>query len=88
MTTSPLTRRNALRGLLWVAAAPAIVRATSLMPIRTIEPWLYVQVSFTPLGGNKIFTIDEINRELWKLWKESLDRFEADVAKDIMEIVS
>lgn len=36
--TQLITRRSALQGLLWVAAAPAIVRASSLMPIKALEP--------------------------------------------------
>ena len=46
-TTEPdlLPRRRFLAGLVGILAAPAVVRAASLMPVRVIEPIL------TPLRG-------------------------------------
>ena len=64
------TRRGFLKGLLFVAAAPAVVRAASLMPVSA------------ELGGdtmtlghlaraNQYLTINDISREAVKLFSES-----------------
>lgn len=59
-----LTRRGLLRGLGGLICAPAIVRVTSLMPIREFllpEPLLYPSA----------LTIDMITREAIELWRNS-----------------
>lgn len=39
MTALILPRRKVLLGMLGLVAAPAIVRATSIMPVRAVPPW-------------------------------------------------
>lgn len=58
------TRRGFLAGLLSALAAPAIVRASSLMPISVSRQSLLV-------NQNSLLTIDMITREAIKLFKSS-----------------
>lgn len=46
-----LTRRGLITGLISLVAAPAIVRASSLMPVRAIDGWVYLgtEVHGTPI---------------------------------------
>jgi len=53
-----LSRRGFFVGLAAAFAAPAIVRATSLMPVRSF-------------GTSRILTIEEMTREAVRLWKNS-----------------
>lgn len=66
MTVLVPTRRGLLQGLGMLLAAPAIVRAASLMPVRafTVAP-----VGQMLNGG--VLTMNEITREAVKLWKNS-----------------
>jgi hypothetical protein len=57
MTAPALQRRTLLQGLVWLAAAPAIVRASSLMPIK----------SFETFGPGGILTIEQITKEMARL---------------------
>jgi hypothetical protein len=79
------TRRGFLTASLALIAAPAIVRATSLMPIKSwLEPQLF---EITKIAPNRILTIDMITREAVKLWQDSnafLQQMESDVAKSPM----
>jgi hypothetical protein len=72
------TRRGFLAGMIGLIAAPAIVRASSLMPVKAlaatvnIEPELQ-QFVVTNVSGNKLLTLDAITREAVRQWKESRD---------------
>jgi hypothetical protein len=55
-----LSRRSLFAGLGALIAAPAIVRAASLMPVRAIVP-----------GRRNILTLNEISREAVRLWNNS-----------------
>lgn len=63
-----ITRRTVLRGLIFAAAAPAIVRATSLMPMK----------AWAPLGGpmtiEKMLRAREILRaaDQRRIWAEEI----------------
>lgn len=45
-----MNRRSLITGLISLAAAPAIVRAESLMPVRAVK-WSGEDVTFTARGG-------------------------------------
>ena len=60
------TRRGVLRGLLWVAAAPAIVRASSLMPVKALAPLPEDYIIY----GNRLLTIDAITREAMRIFAQ------------------
>lgn len=65
------SRRNFLRLGLAALAAPAIVRATSLMPIKAFEPELQQFVVTAIENRGNLLAIDKITREAVKLWQES-----------------
>ena len=62
------SRRGFLGGLLALAAAPAIVRASSLMPISVMPDEEVLQQL---ASRNNLLTIDMITREAVRLWKNS-----------------
>lgn len=65
------SRRTFLRLGLAALAAPAIVRASSLMQIKVFfEPKLQ-QFVITGVSSNEVLSIDMINREAVRLWQES-----------------
>ena len=50
MTDLIMPRRKLLTGLLGLVAAPAVVKATSLMPVKVITPeWKYTEVGYSYL---------------------------------------
>ncbi len=59
-----LSRRGILGGLI---CAPAIVRASSLMPIKA----LFETTPMVVRGQNTLLTIDQITREAMILWNNS-----------------
>lgn len=61
------SRRGFLSGSLCLLAAPAIVRAASLMPIKAEVPLLVIN----RIGGNTMLTINQITREAVRLWQKS-----------------
>lgn len=67
-----LPRRGFLRGIGALIAAPAIVRAASLMPIGVFgeEEVAYVPLQFEP-GSNTLLPMRMITREAIRLWKNS-----------------
>ena len=47
MTDLIMPRRKFLTGLFGLVAAPAVVKASSLMPVKVIEPeWKYTKISY------------------------------------------
>lgn len=65
-----LSRRKLLGGLAGLLVAPAIVRATSLMPVRLQAPELrWASADFAAGGG--LLTVEQITREAARLWKET-----------------
>lgn len=65
------TRRKFITGLVSLLAAPAIVRASSLMPVVAYPAVTY----FEPYAGTAIFyndwlMLEAITREGVRLWKE------------------
>lgn len=70
------TRRAFLTGLASLFAAPAIVRASSLMPVAATD--FDVLASFTYNYGNSILTVEELARAAVRLFRHSaLANFEA-----------
>lgn len=65
----PLTRRTLLTGLAAVIASPAIVRASSLMPIKAL-----VEHPSVPLYGVSVpVTMSEVNANMvyaWRKWAQ------------------
>jgi hypothetical protein len=69
------SRRGFLGGLLALVAAPAIVRASSLMPVKVLPPkevldGLFVDEVY-PVTENTLLTVRQITREAIRLWKNS-----------------
>lgn len=58
-----LGRRGLFRGVGSLLAAPAIVRIATIMPVR-LPPDVYAHTS-------ELLTLDQINREAFRLWKNS-----------------
>ena len=87
-----MNRRGFLGSILALGAAPAIVRADSLMriiPRGLIVPPLEINMLPPPVfRGNRLLTIDEITREAMRILAESIEastlaalRYDADFAK-------
>ena len=61
-----LSKRRFLSGLVGLIAAPAVVKASSLMKIVPLSEAL------PSTSHNRILTINEITRETVRLWKNSI----------------
>jgi hypothetical protein len=59
-----LSRRSLLSGLGFIAAAPAIVRVGSLMPVKVIEP--RALVGFTDFDTNMYWLQQQLQTEIAK----------------------
>ena len=73
-----MDRRGFLRGILAAAAAPAIVRIGSLMPVKSIfVPTTEEVLAFTGAtsigGGNTLLSIDLITREALRILYSNMD---------------
>ena len=77
-----LSKRRFLSGLVGLIAAPAVVKASSLMKIVPLSE------AFPSTSHNRILTIDTITREAVRLWKNSnafmqnIDAYSAEFAID------
>ena len=71
MTELVLPRRKFLTGLLGLIAAPAIVKASNLMPIKVLE---YGQWQYTEVGLGFSITREEIGDRLWDSQMDRMNR--------------
>ena len=62
MTELVMPRRKFLTSLLGLIVAPAIVKASNLMPIKVLE---YGQWKYTEFGLGFSITLEEIGDRLW-----------------------
>jgi hypothetical protein len=52
-----LPRRSFITGLVSLLAAPAIVRASSLMPVRVLDAWHTEHVTFGPYSTTNVLKL-------------------------------
>jgi len=71
MTDLLMPRRKFLTGLLGLIAAPAIVKASNLMPIKVLE---YGQWQYTEVGLGFSITREEIGDSLWDSQMAGMNR--------------
>lgn len=63
MTSTLSTRRRFLAGLCAIIAAPAIVRVSSLMPVKVMEPFRFTEaVNF--LSCDRVIRLEDILRTM------------------------
>ena len=90
-----IARRSFLRGLVNIVAAPAIVRASSLMPVRGISltdkmapddalpRWVFIHTDYD--DGAYLTSADYVGQLRSLINKMSLPLIRAGIAKDLME---
>ena len=71
MTDLLMPRRKFLTGLFGLVAAPAIVKASNLMPIKVLE---YGQWQYTEVGLGFSITREEIGDGLWDSQMDRMNR--------------